>query len=507
MVAQYVLEVKDIKKTYPGVTALDHVKLALRPRSIHVLMGENGAGKSTLMKIVAGEEQPDSGEIYLKGKKVQFPNPRAALDHGIAMIHQEITPIPDMTVADNLFLGREGHVSGRFFTNTKKSHREAAKLLLNVKLDINPGMKMKNLTVAQMQMVEICKNLSYDADILILDEPTSALSDTEVDTLFAILKELVEQGKSIIYISHRMEEIYRIADELSVFRDGQYVGTYLPGEINREQLIVKMVDRELKEIYPKRTPNPGEEVLRVEGMSRAKEFSRISFSLHKGEILGLAGLMGSGRTELVETVFGIHRADAGELYINGKKTVVNSPKKAIAHGMGMITDDRKYKGLVMPLSVEDNILLPNLQDHVFGSIFLKSGSMKGAGDEYIKKLHIKTPSARQLVRNLSGGNQQKVVLAKWLAKQANILIFDEPTKGIDIGAKAEFYQLISELADAGMAIIFISSEMEEIIGMSDRILVFHEGQISGELNKSEISQESILSLAIGQETGGLCANE
>ena len=491
---EFVLEMKGIVKKYPGVTALGGVSLNVRPRSVHVLMGENGAGKSTLMKILAGEEQANEGEIVLKGKKVHFSNPRQALDHGIAMIHQELTPILDMTVAENLFLGRE-HGKGIFY-DKKLMNSEADVLLKKLKLNVSPTQKMNELTVAQMQMVEICKNLSYNAEIIIMDEPTSALSDSEVDTLFEALRSLVEEGKSIIYISHRMEEIYRIADDISIFRDGLYIGTYLPENLSRDELIQKMVDRELNDVYARRDVPLGDEALRVENACSGKLFSDVSFSVRKGEILGFAGLMGSGRTELVEAIYGIGRLTGGEVYVEGERVHIRHCKEAISKGIGLITDDRKYKGLVMPLSIEDNILLPNLREHCSGS-FVNKKKMSQTSREYIEKLRIKTPSAKQLVVNLSGGNQQKVVLAKWLAKNCKIMIFDEPTKGIDVGAKAEFYTLISDLANRGVAVIFISSEMEEVIGMSDRVLVFHEGRVSGELHKEEICQEAIMKLAIG----------
>lgn len=494
MQGEFVLEMEGIVKKYPGVTALGGVSLKVRPKSVHVLMGENGAGKSTLMKILAGEEQANEGEITLKGQKVHFAHPRQALDHGIAMIHQELTPILDMTVAENLFLGRE-HKKGIFY-DKKMMNSEADKLLKKLKLNVAPTQKMRELTVAQMQMTEICKNLSYNAEIIIMDEPTSALSDSEVDTLFDALRSLVEEGKSIIYISHRMEEIYRIADDISIFRDGTYVGTYLPENLSRDELIRKMVDRELSDVYAQRDITPGEEALRVEHAGSGKLFHDISFCVRKGEILGFAGLMGSGRTELVEAIYGLGKLTEGEVYVEGSRVHIKHCKDAISKGIGLITDDRKFKGLVMPLSIEDNILLPNLKEHCNGD-FINKKKMAQTGAEYIEKLHIKTPSAKQLVVNLSGGNQQKVVLAKWLAKDCKIMIFDEPTKGIDVGAKAEFYTLISDLARRGVAVIFISSEMEEVIGMSDRVLVFHEGKVNGELRKDEICQEAIMKLAIG----------
>jgi inositol transport system ATP-binding protein len=494
---EYILEMKQIVKTFRGVKALDHVDFRLRPQTIHVLMGENGAGKSTLVKILAGEEPQDSGEIIYKGEPISFANPRAALKKGISLIHQELTPILDMTVAENLFLGREITHFKNLVVNMKEINEKSKQLLQEVTLNIDPRTKMKNLSVAQLQMVEIGKTIAYNSDILILDEPTSALSDSEVDVLFNLLKKLIAEGKSIIYISHRMEEIYRIADEISVFRDGNYIGTYMPKNLNRDELIFKMVDRKLNEIYPIRESKNGREILSVKGLSWGNHFNNVNFSLFEGEILGLAGLMGAGRTEIVETIFGINKPDEGKIFIDGKEVEIKSCEDAISYGIGLITDDRKYKGLVLPLSVEDNIALPNYNTNSKHGI-INFNSVRRMCNEFVAKLKIKTPNNKQIVNNLSGGNQQKVVLAKWLAKKPRIMFFDEPTKGIDIGAKAEFFQIISDLAKQGVAVIFISSELEELIGMSDRVIVFHEGKIKGELKKNGISQKAIMKLAIGQ---------
>ncbi|WP_019121200.1 sugar ABC transporter ATP-binding protein [Brevibacillus massiliensis] len=494
----YSLEMRNISKTYPGVQVLHNVSLKLRPGTVHVLMGENGAGKSTLMKIIAGIVQPTSGDIVLFGKKVKFNSPRDGLRHGISMIHQELSPIPDMTIAENLFLGREHQYKGTFVIHYKKMNEEAAKLLSGIGLKIDPGTKMRDLTVAETQMVEIAKAISYNSDIIIMDEPTSAITDREVETLFSLINQLKSQNKSIIYISHKMDEIYRIADEISVLRDGHYIGTYAASQITPDQLINKMVDRELKEVFPEKKAKVSQEVvLKVKNLSHSKKFRDISFEVRAGEIVGIAGLMGSGRTEVVESIFGIRPLDSGEIYIRGTKVKIRNAKEAIRHRIALITEDRKQQGLILPLSVKDNMTLLSLKDFQRGKIIIDRKKEQSKAKEYVSSLKIKTAGLQQSVGSLSGGNQQKVVLAKWLMKAPEILIFDEPTRGVDIGAKAEIYKLIADLAEQGVAIILISSELPEVLGMSDRIIVFHEGKISGELQKQEATQEKIMKLATG----------
>lgn len=496
-----VLEAKNITKRFPGVLALSNVNFRLIKGRVHALMGENGAGKSTLMKIIAGIYQADEGDIYLHGEKVTFHTPKHALSHGISMIHQELSPILDMTIAENLFLGKE-FCKGKLI-DYKTMNREAAVLLEKVGVDLPPGKLMKELTVSQMQMVEIAKALSYDAEVIIMDEPSATITDREVAGLFRIIKGLKEEGRCIVYITHKMDEVFKIADEITVFRDGQYIGTYDAGEIDENELVVKMVDRELTEIYPARSNEAGDVVLKVENLSQEGVFEDISFELRKGEILGFSGLMGSGRTEVMNALFGITQPTSGTIWVNGEKMDKPRPGKAISKGIGYVTEDRKGNGLVLEMSVYDNIVLPSL-----GKLSGRIGAInrrKAArvAEEYKEKLDIKTPNMQQMVKQLSGGNQQKIVLAKWLLQDPDILIFDEPTRGIDVGAKTEIYKLVASLAKEGKAIIFISSEMPEILGMSDRVVVFYEGRKKGELAREEATQEKIMMYASDVDEGGM----
>lgn len=495
-----VLEAKNITKRFPGVLALSNVNFRLVKGKVHALMGENGAGKSTLMKIIAGIYQADEGEIFLHGERVTFHTPKQALSRGISMIHQELSPILDMTIAENLFLGKE-FCKGKLI-DYKKMNREASLLLERVGVELPPTMLMKELSVSQMQMIEIAKALSYNAEIIIMDEPSATITEREIANLFDIIRSLKEDGRCIVYITHKMDEVFRIADEITVFRDGNYIGTYDAGEIDENQLVVKMVDRELSEIYPERHNQIGEEVLKVEHLSQKGAFENISFVLKKGEILGFSGLMGSGRTEVMNALFGITQPTSGEIWIHGEKIEKPSPRKVISKGVGYVTEDRKGNGLVLTMSVYDNTILPSLSglSNKLGVINKKKAEK--AAEEYREKLSIKTPSMQQLVAQLSGGNQQKIVLAKWLLQNPDILIFDEPTRGIDVGAKAEIYKLIVKLAEEGKAVIVISSEMPEILGLSDRVVVFYEGRKTGELEREEATQERIMLLAADVEEGG-----
>lgn len=495
-----VLEAKNITKQFPGVLALSNVNFRLVKGKVHALMGENGAGKSTLMKIIAGIYQADEGEIYLHGEKVTFNTPKQALDHGISMIHQELSPILDMTIAENLFLGKE-FCKGKM-VDYKKMNLEASLLMERVGVDLSPTMLMKNLSVSQMQMVEIAKALSYNAEIIIMDEPSATITEREIANLFDIIRSLKEDGRCVVYITHKMDEVFRIADEITVFRDGHYIGTYDADEIDENQLVVKMVDRELAEIYPEKHNKIGEEVFRVERLSQKGVFENISFSLRRGEILGFSGLMGSGRTEVMNAIFGITQPTSGEIYVHGEKVDKPSPRKIISKGVGYVTEDRKGNGLVLPMSVYDNTVLPSLSNLSNKMGWIDKKKAVHAAEEYREKLNIKTPSLQQLVAQLSGGNQQKIVLAKWLLQNPDILIFDEPTRGIDVGAKTEIYKLIVQLAEQGKAIIVISSEMPEILGVSDRVVVFYEGRKTGELEREEATQERIMLLAADVEEGG-----
>lgn len=499
MTEQYTYKVQmvNISKSFPGVIALDKVNLNLKKGSVHALMGENGAGKSTLMKILAGIQQPSEGDILLNGQKVTFSSPKDSLNHGIAMIHQELNPVLEMTIAENLFLGRELRIKNTMLVDYKKMNQAAKELLERVGLKLNPGTKMSKLTVAQMQMVEIAKAIDYNSEIIIMDEPTSAITDREVDTLFEMIFRLKEQGHCIIYITHKMDEVFRIADEITVFRDGKYIGTYLSSDINADMLITKMVDRELTEIFPDKNYVIKDVKLSIRNFSQKNKFKNVSFDVRQGEILGLSGLMGAGRTEIVESIFGITKIDSGEIYIDGKKVNIKSPRDAIKNNIGLVTEDRKHSGLVLPLSVKDNMVLPSVRNFSNFKLITSTKKECSATESYIDELKIKTPGMNQIVKFLSGGNQQKVVLGKWLMTHPQILIFDEPTRGIDIGAKTEIYKLINNLAEQGKTIIFISSEMQEILGMCDRIIVFHEGVVSGELTREEATQEKLLKLATG----------
>ena len=496
----YILELNNITKKFISVKALDGVRLNLKKGEIVAVCGENGAGKSTLMKIIAGIYQADEGEIYLHGEKVTFNTPKQALDHGISMIHQELSPILDMTIAENLFLGKE-FCKGKM-VDYKKMNLEASLLMERVGVDLSPTMLMKNLSVSQMQMVEIAKALSYNAEIIIMDEPSATITEREIANLFDIIRSLKEDGRCVVYITHKMDEVFRIADEITVFRDGHYIGTYDADEIDENQLVVKMVDRELAEIYPEKHNKIGEEVFRVERLSQKGVFENISFSLRRGEILGFSGLMGSGRTEVMNAIFGITQPTSGEIYVHGEKVDKPSPRKIISKGVGYVTEDRKGNGLVLPMSVYDNTVLPSLSNLSNKMGWIDKKKAVHAAEEYREKLNIKTPSLQQLVAQLSGGNQQKIVLAKWLLQNPDILIFDEPTRGIDVGAKTEIYKLIVQLAEQGKAIIVISSEMPEILGMSDRVVVFYEGRKTGELEREEATQERIMLLAADVEEGG-----
>lgn len=496
-----VLEARNVTKRFPGVLALANVNFRLVKGKVHALMGENGAGKSTLMKIIAGIYQADEGDVFLHGEKVVFHTPKQALANGISMIHQELSPILDMTIAENLFLGKE-FCKGKFI-DYRKMNSEATALMERVGVDLPPTMLMKELTVSQMQMIEIAKALAYNAEIIIMDEPSATITEREIANLFDIIQGLKEDGRCIVYITHKMDEVFKIADEITVFRDGEYIGTYDADEIDENQLVVKMVNRELTEIYPPKHNKATDEILRVENLCQKGVFEDISFTLRKGEILGFSGLMGSGRTEVMNALFGITHPTSGNIYINGEKVDKPNPRKIISKGIGYVTEDRKGNGLVLEMSVYDNTILPSLSklSNKLG-VVNKRKALKVA-EEYREKLKIKTPSLQQTVKQLSGGNQQKIVLAKWLLQNPDIIIFDEPTRGIDVGAKTEIYKLVAGLAKEGKAIIFISSEMPEILGMSDRVIVFYEGKKTGELSSEEATQEKIMMYASDVEKGGV----
>ncbi|WP_042462224.1 sugar ABC transporter ATP-binding protein [Neobacillus dielmonensis] len=494
--AEYILGMKGITKTFPGVNALSNVELKIKPGTVHALMGENGAGKSTLMKILIGMYPEYEGEIFYNGNKVQFKDIKQALDIGISMIHQELTSIEHMTIAENIFLGKEPAFK-KVWINEKAMIGKTKELLDRVGLNLDPKTLMKNLSVSEKQMVEIAKAISYDSKVIIMDEPTSAITDREVDQLFTIIHELKKNDVAIIYISHKMDEIFKISDEITVLRDGKYIGTYKTEQLTIDQLVAQMVGRELTDLFPQKKKVLGEEVLRVKGLKKANAYRDISFHVRSGEIVGIAGLMGAGRTEVVNSIFGLESYDEGEIEFKGKQVKIKSPADAINLGISLVSEDRKRFGLVLPLSVRENMTLPNLHLISGFSQLVSKRKEKNIVNEMIQELSIKTPTGEQLVKNLSGGNQQKIVIAKSLLRDPDVIILDEPTRGIDIGAKSEIYHLISELAEAGKAVIVVSSELPEILGLSDRILVLHEGRLTGELSKEEADQEKIMRLAVG----------
>ncbi|WP_277614004.1 sugar ABC transporter ATP-binding protein [Neobacillus muris] len=494
--AEYILEMKGITKGFPGVNALSDVQLKIRPGTVHALMGENGAGKSTLMKILIGMYPEYEGQIFYNGNQVKFKDIKQALDIGISMIHQELTAVEHMTIAENIFLGKELSFKN-VWINEKGMVRKTKELLERVGLHLDPKTLMKHLSVSEKQMVEIAKAVSYESKVIIMDEPTSAITDREVNQLFKMIHELKNNDVAIIYISHKMDEIFKISDEITVLRDGKYIGTYKTDNLTIDQLVAQMVGRELTDLFPQRKKVLGEEVLRVKGLKKENAYTDISFHVRSGEIIGIAGLMGAGRTEVVNTIFGLESCDEGEIEFKGKKVKIKSPADAINLGISLVSEDRKRLGLVLPLSVRENMTLPNL--HLISNPFhvVSKRKEKNIVKGMIQDLSIKTPTDEQLVKNLSGGNQQKIVIAKSLLRDPDVIILDEPTRGIDIGAKSEIYQLISKLAEAGKAIIMVSSELPEVIGLSDRILVLHEGRLTGELTKEDADQEKIMRLAVG----------
>ena len=492
---EVILRMQGIRKTFPGVVALDNVNLDVRSGTVHSLMGENGAGKSTLMKCLIGMYTPDEGTVELAGDIVRFKDTKDGLEHGISMIHQELSPVPEMMVAENIWLGREPR--GRLgLLSPAAMFRKTRELFDEWKIDIDPRARMKDLTVSKQQMVEIAKAISYDAKIIIMDEPTSAIPEREVAHLHGMIKRLTDFGVAIIYITHKMDEVFRISDDITVFRDGKHVGSYPAKELDRDKLIKLMVGRELTDLFPKEEAEIGEVVLSVQGLNRGAVVKDVSFELHRGEILGLAGLMGAGRTEVLETIFGIEKADSGEIVLNGRALRIKQPSDAIRAGMALLTEDRKLNGIMGVLSVRDNITAAALPRYSPRGV-LRVGEMRKDSEDQREKLRIKTPSLSQLIKNLSGGNQQKALISRWLLTVPDVLMIDEPTRGIDVGAKSEIHRLMSMLAQEGKAIIMVSSELPEVLGMSDRILVMHEGRISGELSREEANQESVMHLATG----------
>ena len=490
------VEVRDLTKSFPGVRALRGVSLTLFPGEVVAVIGENGAGKSTLMKILAGIQTPDGGSVLVDGRPTTIDSVRAASALGVALIHQELNLADNLSVAANIFLGREPRSAG--FFRRRRIEREARRFIDMVGLRAPPGRRVSHLSVGQQQMVEIAKALSTDARVLIMDEPTSSLSTHETEQLFKVVKDLRARGVCVLYISHRLGEVKELADRVVVLRDGQNAGELQRGEISHDRMVRMMVGRELSQFYPHTPRPPGPVVLEVSGLrTPAFPTHEVSFALCQGEIVGVAGLVGAGRTEMLRTLFGVDRPVGGAIRVGGQAIDPRSPRDAIRAGLALVPEDRKQQGLILEMAVRENVSLPGLRrDSTAG--WLNRGAERALGRRMIEALRVKTPSDRQVVQYLSGGNQQKVVIAKWLSMQPRVLLLDEPTRGIDVGAKAEIYGLMEKLAEQGVAILFASSEMEEVLGMSDRVLVMHEGRLTGELARGQLSEEAVMTLATGQ---------
>ena len=497
--SEYRLEMRDVVKTFPGVKALDHAKLQLKPGTVHALMGENGAGKSTLMKCMFGIYHMDEGKVIYEGEEVQIKGPLDALERGIAMVHQELQPIPERSIGENIYVGR--YPTKKYGPVTvidhHKMYADAAKVLKEVHLNFDPHAKLGSLSVSQMQLVEIAKAVSADCKVLILDEPTSSLTAAEVEALFTIVDELRAKGVSIVYISHKMDEILRISDEVTIMRDGQYIGTWEAKELTTDMIITKMVGRELSNLYPPRENIPGEVVFEVKDFTsiNPKSFRHVNFNVRKGEILGVAGLVGAQRTELMEGLFGLRSHSAGTITYKGKELQINQPRDAIKNGIAMLTEDRRATGILGVLSIADNVSIASLDQYLIGGVMLDDNKIEELVQDNVAKLSIKTPSSKTQIQTLSGGNQQKVLIARWLANDPDVFIMDEPTRGIDVGAKYEIYCIIAEMAKQGKSVIMISSEMSELIGMSDRIMVMCDGRCTGFIDGDKANQENIMELA------------
>ncbi|MBM4464323.1 MAG: sugar ABC transporter ATP-binding protein [Chloroflexi bacterium] len=492
--SDYILELQEISKSFPGVQALDGVDFNLRAGEVHALVGENGAGKSTLIKVVSGVHQPDAGEIQFQGRSVTFANPLIAQQHGIAAIYQEPTLFPDLDVAENIFMGRQPLQPVTRRINRRQMYEEAGKLLRSLGMNLDPHTRVRGLSFADQQMVEIAKALSVNAQVLIMDEPTSALTLREVANLFRIARQLRDAGTAIAFISHRLEEAFELADRITVLRDGHYIGTRAVHDVTLDEVIHMMVGRTLDNMFPKQEVEQGEVMLRVDGLTKEGLFYDVSFELHRGEILGLAGLVGAGRTEVARAIFGVEPADRGIIWLNGHEAHIRSPKDALALGIAYLPENRQQHGLVLPMNITQNVTLPILRE--FARLgWVDRVAEQRAAQSFAERLDVRAAGLWQKVRELSGGNQQKVVLAKWLAARPQILILDEPTRGIDVGTKAAVHQLMSTLVAQGFAILMISSELPEILGMSDRIVVMYEGRVTGRFTRAEATQEKIIAAA------------
>ncbi|MCT8540663.1 sugar ABC transporter ATP-binding protein [Glaesserella parasuis] len=493
----YILEMLNVSKTFPGVKALDGINLKVKRGTIHALMGENGAGKSTLMKILYGIYIPDDGsELILDDKPFKPSRPIDAIRSGLTMVPQEISPAANLTIADNFYLGRE-ITQGKFLLNQKEMDRKAAEILSELGIPMDVTVKMSEVSVAKAQLVAIATAVSNDAKIIIMDEPTTALTEMEVEQLYKIIDAVKKRGIAIIFISHKLDEVFKVSDEITVIRDGQYVGTKATTDVTKEELISMMVGRDMSEMFQReRFELPDEIVLEIKNFTRAGKYEDVSFSVRKGEIFGIAGLVGAGRSEIVESLFGYKPADSGEIYIHGKQVEIKNPLDAMAHKIGFVTEDRKLTGLFLNLNIVDNMIMPQMSPYLEHFLISTDKSQQTANEQK-KKLKIKAPDVEVITNNLSGGNQQKVLLARWLLLEPEILILDEPTKGIDVGAKAELYKLMVELSKQGKTIIMITSDMLELLSMSDRVMVMHEGHKVGIIPHQELSQERVLAFASG----------
>jgi ribose transport system ATP-binding protein len=494
------ISMRNVEKKFPGVHALRNASFDLRAGEVHALMGENGAGKSTLMKILTGVYQPDEGRIEIAGKAVNIPSPRAAQDLGISIIHQELHLMNDLTAAQNMYIGREPRRGFGMFVDDETLNKNATEIFKRMKIDIAPDVRVGGMTVARQQLVEIAKALSFNSKVLVMDEPTSALNETEVAHLFSVIADLKANGVGIVYITHKMDEVKQIADRITVMRDGQTIETLPAQGTSMSKIISLMVGRELGGAERVEGKTSKEIALRVKGLNRGKAIRDVSFELRKGEILGFAGLMGAGRTEVARAIFGADPIDSGEIEVRGQKQVIKSPNDAVKLGLAYLSEDRKAFGLVTRMSVRDNVTLPSWKRFAAAKFWMRDAEMDNVAVDYVKLLKVKTPTVEQEIRLLSGGNQQKVVIAKWLLRDCDVLFFDEPTRGIDVGAKAEIYKLLQGLADQGKAIVVISSELPEVLRLSHRIIVMCEGRITGELDGKAATQEAIMTLATQRQS-------
>lgn len=493
---KFALRMEGISKSFGGVKALSNIDFKLLPGEIHGLLGENGAGKSTLIKVLGGILKPDSGEIFINDKRLEINNVQDARNNGIGIIHQEIVLVPELTVAENIFLGREPLKNG-IFKDTIFIENKAREMLnkLGLKLDVNT--KVSELTIAQQQLVEIAKAVSFDVNILVMDEPTSSLSGQDVENLFKIMTQLKKRGISIIYISHRFEELFEMTDRITVIRDGNYIDTVKTSESNSSSLVKLMVGRSIENLYMRTTPNIQSEIISVKNLTSEGYFEDVSFSAHKGEIVGFSGLVGAGRSELMLAIFGALKVDSGTIFVNGKKANIKNTSDAINYGIGMVPEDRKFQGLILDAEIKFNMILSNLNNLMSNAIFLSENKISESVNKYFNALNIKAPSSETAVRNLSGGNQQKVVLGKWLSTNPGLLILDEPTRGVDVGARSEIYSIINELSQQGIGIIMVSSDLPEILNMADRTYVMREGRLVKEIAKEDMTQETIMNYATG----------